>query len=112
LEYEESPLECLKREFIEELNQPIEVMEHFYTTDQFVRSAFRPWEQVISIYHWVELKGKQQFKTTTKRNDFNSDIDGDQESFRWEPISRLDPSDFSFLIDSHVVGLIKSYYRK
>ena len=49
LEFGESPIECLHREFLEEMNQKIEVVSHFYTTDKFIRSAFRPQEQVICI---------------------------------------------------------------
>ncbi|MGB0402653.1 MAG: NUDIX domain-containing protein [Salibacteraceae bacterium] len=111
LEFNESTIECLRREFIEEMNQEIEVGEHFYTTDQFVRSAFRPWEQVICIYYFVKLIGDQKFKTSSKKHDFDSNKEGDQESFRWSTVEDLSPNDFSFLIDSHVVELIKKQHK-
>ncbi|UTW61091.1 NUDIX domain-containing protein [bacterium SCSIO 12741] len=110
LELGESPVECLHRECQEEMNQPIEVLNHFHTTDQFVRSAFRPWEQVISIYHRCKIKGDNKFKTSTKRFDFDRAITGDQEAFRWADISTLDAKEFEFLIDAHVVGLIKKQF--
>ena len=36
LEFGEGLRECLVREFLEETQQRVEVMEHFYTTDFFV----------------------------------------------------------------------------
>ena len=38
LEFGEGTIDCLKREFIEEMNLEIEVLSHFYTTDFFVSS--------------------------------------------------------------------------
>lgn len=38
LEYGEGLIDCLKREFIEELGIEIEILKHFYTTDFFVES--------------------------------------------------------------------------
>lgn len=110
LELGESPIECLHREAQEEMNQPIDVIKHFYTTDKFIRSYFRPWEQVICIYHFVKLKGEIKFKIATKKFDFDPTIEGDQESFRWQEIKELDPSDFQFLVDAHVVSLLRKEY--
>ena len=42
--------DCLKREFKEELNCSIDILEHFYTTDFFQISAFNNEHQLISIY--------------------------------------------------------------
>ena len=107
LEFGESPIECLHREFLEEMNQKIEVASHFYTTDKFIRSAFRPKEQVICIYHIVNTIGGVSFKTSTNKFNFNTQIEGDQEAFRWCKISDLNPKDFAFLSDAEVVKLIK-----
>ncbi len=52
LDWGEGMIDCLKREFKEELNLDIEVLEHFYTTDFFQASAFDN-SQVISIYYLV-----------------------------------------------------------
>ena len=54
LEYGEGTRDCLKREFVEELNLNIEVGEHLYTTDFFQESAFHPGHQIISIYYLVK----------------------------------------------------------
>ena len=53
LEYGESTVDCLKREWKEELDVDIEVGEHFYTTDFFQASAYDQ-SQVISIYYMVK----------------------------------------------------------
>lgn len=50
LEWGEGTRDCLQREFLEELDLPVQAGAHMYTTDFFQRSAFRPNEQVISIY--------------------------------------------------------------
>ncbi|MEP7265862.1 MAG: NUDIX domain-containing protein, partial [Bacteroidota bacterium] len=50
----EGLIDCVKREFMEELNLSIEVTEHFYTTDFFVESMFRQQNQVISVYYKVK----------------------------------------------------------
>src|SRR5687767_15988105 len=54
LEFGEGTRDCLKREFLEELNLKVEVTDHLYTTDFFQESAFRPGDQIISIYYLVK----------------------------------------------------------
>src|SRR3978361_1205804 len=54
LEYGEGTRDCLKREFIEEMNLKVEVGEHIYTTDFFQISAFNPDHQILSIYYYVK----------------------------------------------------------
>src|SRR5207344_963794 len=46
--------DCLKREFMEEMNLPVQVTDHLYTTDFFQMSAFNPEHQIISIYYRVQ----------------------------------------------------------
>jgi ADP-ribose pyrophosphatase YjhB (NUDIX family) len=52
LDWGEGTIDCLKREWKEELGIDIEVISHFYTTDFFQASAFDN-SQVISIYYLV-----------------------------------------------------------
>ena len=52
LDWGEGTIDCLKREWKEELGIDIEVLDHFYTTDFFQASAFDN-SQVISIYYLV-----------------------------------------------------------
>ncbi|MGE0568360.1 MAG: NUDIX domain-containing protein, partial [Bacteroidia bacterium] len=53
LQFGEGTLECVKREFAEEVDIDIEVIAHFYTTDFFVESAFNNKQQIMSIYYLV-----------------------------------------------------------
>src|ERR687885_436976 len=54
LEFGEGTRDCLKREFMEEMNLKVEVGSHLYTTDFFQLSAFHPDHQIISIYYFVK----------------------------------------------------------
>ena len=54
LDLGEGTREGLIREWKEELNFDIEVLDHFYTTDFFQHSTFDN-SQVISIYYWVKV---------------------------------------------------------
>src|SRR5205085_7737464 len=53
LEFGEGTRDCLKREFMEEMNLNVEVVDHIYTTDYFQLSAFNPEHQIISIYYYA-----------------------------------------------------------
>lgn len=53
LEFGEGTRDCLKREFMEEMQLKVEVGEHIYTTDYFQMSAFNPSHQIISIYYFA-----------------------------------------------------------
>lgn len=54
LEEGEGTRDCLRREFMEEMNLQVEVGEHFYTTDYYQPSAFRKGDQIMSIYYKVK----------------------------------------------------------
>ena len=51
LEYGEGLTDCLKREFEEELNVHIEIVEHLYTQEDFLVSRFKENEQLLTIYY-------------------------------------------------------------
>ena len=53
LEQGEGTRDCLKREFMEEMNLEVEVTNHIYTTDFYQPSSFRKGDQIISIYYYV-----------------------------------------------------------
>jgi 8-oxo-dGTP diphosphatase len=104
LEYGEGLIEGLKREFIEECNAEIEVINHFYTTDFFVKSAFNE-SQVISIYYLV--KNLNDLNLPIKTRVFDFDGDGDiLQAFRWVKLVNLKVNDFLFPTDQHVVRLL------
>lgn len=54
LEFGEGTRDCLRREFMEEMNLEVEVTDHIYTTDFFQMSAFTPGQQIIAIYYFVQ----------------------------------------------------------
>ncbi len=61
LEYGEGVLDCLHREFEEELNAKIRIIEHLYTQENFEVSRFRENEQLLTIYYIVEIVDETDF---------------------------------------------------
>jgi 8-oxo-dGTP diphosphatase len=102
LEYGEGIEDCVRREAIEELGQAIEVTGHFYTTDFFVRSAFRESDQVVSVYYTARLTEAQQVITHEVKFQFNQE-ENDEESFRWVKLEMLASEHFEFPADKEVV---------
>lgn len=71
LEIGEGTRDCLRREFMEELNLKIAVGDHIYTTDIYQQSAFNPADQIISIYYFV--KALEPIKVPLKTLPFDFD---------------------------------------
>jgi len=102
LQFGEGTADCLKREFLEELNTPVEILSHVYTTDFFQPTTLLPSPmQLISIYYRVRAKKPYRFKTTLKKNDIPQ-AEGAQ-CFRWMKISEMTEDEFTFPIDRRVV---------
>lgn len=104
LEYGEGTRECLVREFMEECSLEVEVLEHFYTTDFFQKSAFGD-SQIISIYYKVRALAPFNFTINTKVFDFVGTENG-QQSFRLIPLHALKVEDLTLPIDRVVAGLL------
>jgi 8-oxo-dGTP diphosphatase len=103
LKFGEGTIDCLKREFREELDSEIENISHYYTTDFFQQTILLPtMMQLINIYYHVSIKKPYSFQTTEKEFDFPEMVDGAQ-SFRWLKISELSEDDFTFPIDKMIV---------
>jgi len=108
LEYGEGTIDGLKREFMEECNVEIEVLNHFYTTDFFLKSAFSD-AQIISIYYII--KNTAPLQLNFKQVPFDFDERGEVlQAFRWVKITELNVEDITFPIDQHVVKLLKEQY--
>lgn len=60
LEFGEGTIDCLKREFDEELNLKIENIEHFYTQEDFLVSRFRENEQLLTIYYTAKISNEEE----------------------------------------------------
>jgi len=102
LQFGEGTVDCLKREFMEELNLPIEIISHFYTTDFYQPTTLLPSNmQLINIYYLVKADEPYHFETTTKKHNIPP-ADGAQ-SFRWVSIEALDQEEFTFPIDRFIV---------
>lgn len=96
LEFGEGTRDCLKRELKEELGIASEIGSHIYTTDFFQLSAFRPEDQIISIYYFVAQS--EELKVPLRAIPFDFDEKqmeiyhqtGETETFRlidWENFS-------------------------
>ena len=104
LEHGEGLIDGLKREFMEECNVEVEVTEHFYTTDFFVKSAFNN-SQIISVYYLVKPVSELNLNIKTKQFDFDGEGEVLQ-AFRWIKLSDLKAEEFTFPIDQHVAKLL------
>lgn len=105
LELGEGTLDCLRREFMEEMNQPIEIEQHFYTTDFYQKGWFYENMQLISIYYKVKLIEPLMFNLSEKPFDFNIDSPNPQ-SFRFVALDQISPSDLTFPIDKIVLQIL------
>jgi len=110
LEYGEGTIECVIREFKEELNLDIEVESHFYTTDFFVNSAFSNTNQIISIYYIVKALGNFDFKIATEPFNFDKKKEGAQ-SMRWVDLSKISENDFTFVIDKRIGEMLNNKWK-
>jgi ADP-ribose pyrophosphatase YjhB (NUDIX family) len=107
LNFGEGPIDCLKREAIEEFGQEIEIVGHYYTTHFFQQALFYEDQQLISIYYLARFPEVPRFRISDKPYDFPALINESQ-SFRWASISELSENDLSFPVDRFVFGLLKS----
>lgn len=106
LEFGEGTIECVKREFVEETNNHIEVVEHFYTTDYFQASAYNHEHQIISIYYLVKPISDFLITTTEKIFDFQNELQYAQ-TFRWMDVKSISEKDFTLTIDKTVGEMLK-----
>lgn len=98
MEYGEGTIDCLKREFMEEINLSIKSVEHFYTQEDFVQSKFRENEQLLTIYYLVEVE-----------NIADLEIKIDQiERVEWLPIESESP--FELPVDRIVFEKLQSFH--
>jgi 8-oxo-dGTP diphosphatase len=106
LEFGEGIKDCLIREWKEELDLDIEILEHFYTTDFFQKSAFDD-SQIISIYYKVRPKAFSESLPTMGTTDFEN-TSSHSHTFRWIPLQQISEASVSLPIDKKVVLLLQS----
>jgi 8-oxo-dGTP diphosphatase len=100
LDWGEGTIECLKREWREELGIEIEVKAHFYTTDYFQHSAFDN-SQVISIYYLVTAEPPDRIV---------NHIPG--ERTYWMAAADISGDTFTLPIDRKVGEMLKEYIAR
>jgi 8-oxo-dGTP pyrophosphatase MutT (NUDIX family) len=106
LQFGEGTIECLQREFMEELNTPIGIISHFYTTDFYQPTTLLPSDmQLFNVYYLVKAEKPYRFQTTEVKNDI-APVDGAQ-SFRWVKVGELKAEEFTFPIDKFIVGELR-----
>lgn len=110
LNYGEGPIDCIKREAIEEFGQPVEILEHFYTTDFFQETMFFKGYQLLCIYYKIKFTDKVKFKISEIPFDFEDAKEGSQ-SFRWVKIDALTTEMITFPIDKIVVEKLQDIYK-
>ena len=111
LEFGEGTIECLKREFMEETNNAIEVIEHFYTTDFFQQSAYFLEHQIISIYYLVKPVSTFEIITKEKIFDFTEREEYEQ-TFRWLAVNKITENHFTLPIDKLVAKMLMKKYSE
>ncbi len=113
LEFGEGTRDCLKREFMEEMNLRVRIGEHIYTTDFFQMSAFNPEHQIISIYYFAHALEDIKAPLRDKPFDFDEREmkmyaeTGETETFRFIEINDFSAESVSLPIDKVVAGIIR-----
>jgi 8-oxo-dGTP diphosphatase len=116
LEKGEGTIDCLKREFIEEMNLSVEVTEHLYTTDFYQQSAFNPSQQIISIYYKVLPLGEITVPLRIVPFQFDEEqlkiyaATGETETFRFIDWDSFSADAVTLPIDKRVARLLKEKF--
>ncbi len=116
LEFGEGTRDCLKREFMEEMNLKVEVGDHIYTTDYFQMSAFNPEHQIISIYYLATALEAIKVPLRNKAFDFDEQQlatykeTGETETFRFINWSEFSEDSVTLPIDKIIAKQIKENY--
>jgi 8-oxo-dGTP pyrophosphatase MutT (NUDIX family) len=101
LEFGEGSVDCLKREFKEELDIDVVVDTHYYTTDFYVKSAFDE-SQIISIYYKVNALNGSDLLLLPKFP---------HQNFRWIKVNALSVDCMTLVIDKHVAQLLQTAFK-
>lgn len=116
LEFGEGTRDCLKREFMEEMNLNVSVDNHIYTTDFFQQSAFNPAHQIISIYY--AATALEEIKAPLRKKPFDFDeaqlkvyeTTKETETFRFIDWNDFSAESVTLPIDKIVATLVKENF--
>lgn len=95
LEWGEGTAETLVREFKEELNLDITVLDLFYVNDFFQASLFSSTHQLLSFYYKVSCENMDLIPVSN----CSDALTEDGERFRWVSLQDLHEDMFTFPID-------------
>ncbi len=122
LEFGEGTRDCLRREFMEEMNLKVEIGEHIYTTDYFQMSAFNHEHQIISIYYFANPL--EEIRSHLRSKPFDPIAIGfdeqqmkvyeatkETETFRFIDWNDFSAESVTLPIDKIVAGIIKTGTR-
>ncbi|TCJ17451.1 NUDIX domain-containing protein [Flaviaesturariibacter flavus] len=113
LEFGEGTRDCLRREFLEEMNLKVEVGAHLYTTDFYQQSAFNPEHQIVSIYYIVKALEPISVRISTQPFDFDDaqraryKEERECESFRFIPWEQFSEDSVHLPIDKVAARIFK-----
>ena len=116
LELGEGTRDCLRREFLEEMNLKVTVGDHIYTTDHYLKSAFNPEHQIISIYYFAKAQEPITVLLRTKLFDFDEkqmkiyEETGETETFRFVHWNDFSEESVTLPLDKIVAGMLKQKY--
>ncbi len=99
LDIGEGTIDCVKREWKEELAVDITVVRHFYTTDFFQQSAYDD-SQIISIYYLVAGDIPEHIVNQVPN-----------ERTYWVEMAEVSSAIFTLPIDKVVGDLLQEQYR-
>ncbi len=113
LELGEGTRDCLKREFMEEMNLKVEVGVHIYTTDFYQMSAFNNAHQIIAIYYFARALEPITAPLRTTPFDFDAnqqkvyEATGETETFRFIDWNDFSSATVTLPIDKIVADMVK-----
>lgn len=100
----EGVLDCLRREWKEELEVELKSAQLLYTPSGYIQSAFRATDQIVPLYFQVEVPDLGALRVSEVAFDFESGVDESQ-SFRWVDIFELAPT---YPGDQEVVAFLRA----
>lgn len=111
VEFGEGPEDALRRELVEELGptvgQQARIVGHAYTTGFFMRSFFRPSDQILSLYYHVALPPECSSRWPTAPDAPVREPEGEAGlEWRWVRRTELRDGDLAFPIDRYVAEYI------
>lgn len=116
LEFGEGTRDCLKREFVEEMNLNVSVDKHIYTTDFYQLSAFNPEHQIISIYYFATALEEIKVPLRSRPFDFDEaqlkvyEATRETETFRFIDWNDFSAESVTLPIDKIVATLVKENF--